>query len=93
MCQELIFAQDRESSVLPIAGHILHATSCTGGTKFNVIGGECCDNAETGDRRSAVCNNTALSAAPADYADRSVSDVDIQYIELKVVLIETITNE
>ena len=87
--------QDRESSVLPIAAHILHDTSCTGGTKFNVIGRECCHNAETGDRRTAVCSNTAHSAsAPADYADSedhsySVSDVDMKYIELEVVLIQT----
>ena len=57
---------------------ILHATSCTGGTKFNVIGGECCDNAETGDRRSAVCNNTAHSAAPADYADSEDHSIECQ---------------
>ena len=63
---------------------ILHDTSCTGGTKFNVIGRECCDNAETGDRRSAVCNNTALSAAPADYADSEDHSLECQWCWHKV---------
>ena len=81
--------------MLPIAAHILHDTSCTGGTKFNVIGGENVVTTRrlgTDARQFAATQHTVHQPLQTTLIVRiihySVSDVDMKYIELEVVLIQ-----